>query len=51
MENPQKPVKMSKISTKNPPNTPPPPTQLRHLSDWEDFCIFADVKVCARFYL
>lgn len=33
---------------KNRHNAPPPPTQLRHLSDSEDFCTFADVKVRAR---
>lgn len=43
MGNPQKPVKMSKISTKFRPNTAPPPTQLRLLSDWRIFCTFADV--------
>lgn len=33
--------------TQNPPNHPPTPTQVRHLSDWENFCTFADVKVRA----
>lgn len=32
--------------TQLPLNTPTPPTQHPRLSDWEDFCTFADVKVC-----
>lgn len=32
--------------TQLPHNTPSTPTHLRHLSDWEVFCTFADVKVC-----